>query len=429
MIKSSRTASRLVALLIAAGFMLAAVAGLSAAEKPLLKKGDRLVVIGDSITEQKVYSKFIEDYVTMCTPDLDIWTFQLGWSGETAPGFLGRMNQDLIPLKANVITTCYGMNDGSYRAYEEGIGKRYGDAMKLLVDGAKKAGATVVIGSPGAVDTTAWRSPVGAAVYNDNLNHLKELDKQLAAAEGMPFANIHDLIIDVMKKAKAAYGDGYHVCGGDGVHPDQNGQLVMAYGFLKALGVSGDIGTFTVDMAGDATATDGHKVLSSKNGTVEIESRRYPFCFYGDGKSTNSTRSILPFFAFNEDLNRLVLVVKNLKGAKATVTWGKESKTFTREQLAKGVNLAAEFLDNPFSEAFAKVDGEIAKKQGYETFLIKDCNRALGGLEKQMGDDADAAAAIKTLRGKLLVKHDALAAAARAAFVPVKHTLVIAEEK
>ena len=422
----ARPLSRLVRLaaLILVPVLLAA--SVPAFAKGIVEKGDRIVVVGDSITEQKIYSRFIEDYVTMCTPELDVRVIQLGWSGETAPGFLGRMNQDLIPFKPTVVTTCYGMNDGGYRAYDDGIGKRYLDAMKQIVENLKKIGATVVIGSPGAVDTGTWRGP--ADVYNDNLNHLKELDRQLAAAEGMPFADVHGLMIEVMKKAKAAYGPQFPVCGGDGVHPSADGQLVMAQAFLKTFGVSGDIGTFTVDLAGEATATEGHKVLSWRGGTVEIESRRYPFCFYGDEKSPDSPRSILPFLAFNEDLNRLTLVVRNLKADQARVTWGKTAKTFTRQELAKGVNLAAEFFDNPFSDAFKKVDDEVAKKQQFETFLIKECYRLLGGIERQLGDDAETAAAARTIRAKLLARHDALAKAVRDAVTPVRHSITISEE-
>jgi hypothetical protein len=35
---------------------------------PALKQGDRLAICGDSITEQKLYSRIMEDYLTMCAP-------------------------------------------------------------------------------------------------------------------------------------------------------------------------------------------------------------------------------------------------------------------------------------------------------------------------------------------------------------------------
>ena len=91
------------------------------------------------------------------------------------------------------------------------------------------------------------------------------------------FANVHNAMFDAMPKAKAALGDDYPVCGGDGFHPGPNGQLLMAYAFLKALGVDGEIGTITVDAKGMTTATDGHKVLSSGAGKAELESTRWPF--------------------------------------------------------------------------------------------------------------------------------------------------------
>ena len=65
----------------------------------LLKKGDRLAICGDSITEQKMYSRLIETYLTVCTPELKVTTRQYGWSGEVAEGFLKRMTNDCLRFK------------------------------------------------------------------------------------------------------------------------------------------------------------------------------------------------------------------------------------------------------------------------------------------------------------------------------------------
>ena len=53
-----------------------------------------------------------------------------------------------------------------------------------------------------------------------------------------------------------------------------------------------------------------------------------------------STRSISDMFPFNQDLNRLTLIVKGIKTKTAKITWGKTGKTFKREDLEKGINLA-----------------------------------------------------------------------------------------
>ena len=47
----------------------------------LLKKGDRLAICGDSITEQKMYSRMMETYLTVCMPEYNVSVRQYGWSG------------------------------------------------------------------------------------------------------------------------------------------------------------------------------------------------------------------------------------------------------------------------------------------------------------------------------------------------------------
>ena len=416
--------------MIAAVLALALVAGTPAKSASILKKGQRVAVVGDSITEQKLYSRYIELYLTACLRELDLRVIQLGWGGETAGGFAARMNNDLLPWKPDVVTTCYGMNDGGYRKYDESIGKRYRDSMADIVGRLKKSGATVVVGGPGAVDFNFFKNPsTPPPVYNDNLAHLSGLMKELAAQEGFPHADVHGAMISAMEKAKPALGDGYDVCGKDGFHPGPNGHLLMAYAFLKAMGIDGQIGTITVDMKGAAAATEGHKVLSSEPGKVELESSKWPFCFSGDEKSSGGTRSILPFSPFNADLNRLTLVVKNLDGEKAKVTWGAAAKLFTKAELEKGVNLAAEFIENPFSEVFRKLEAIVAQKQAYETTMIKQTINSFPRIVDSTGKDSEVAATIETLRKQLIEVQERKGADARAAVVPVKHTVTIAAEK
>jgi lysophospholipase L1-like esterase len=419
---------------LAAAVVLLASLAPARSEEPrapgILKKGHRVAVVGDSITEQKLYSRYIELYLTACLHELELRVVQLGWGGETAQGFAGRMNNDLLPWKPDVVTTCYGMNDGGYRKYDEGIGKHYRDWMADIVGRCKKSGAIVVVGSPGVVDSTYFKNPnTPAAVYNDNLAHLRDLARQLAESEGFPFADVHASMMTAMEKAKPALGDAYDVGGRDGVHPGPNGHLLMASAFLKAAGIDGQIGTITVDLKGAAAASEGHKVLSSEGGKVELESARWPFCFSGDEKSSGGTRSILPFTTFNQDLNRLTLVVKNLDADRAQVTWGQGSKTFAKGELEKGINLAAEFADTPFSEGFRKLEGIVAQKQAYETVMIKQTINSFPRLVEASGKDKEVEASVEALRRQLFEVQERMGARARAAVVPVKHTITVAPEK
>lgn len=410
-------------------FMAACAAALLSATgaEPVIRKGDRVAIVGDSITEQKLYSRFMEDYLQMCVPQLELTVFQFGWGGERAPGFAGRMENDMVPWGPTLVTTCFGMNDGGYRPYDDNIGKAYENGTRRIQSCVKEMGGRMVVGGPGTVDVDTWRktSPDDDVYYNENLAKLSEIAAAVAKENGFAYTNLHALMMDVMAKAKAANGSGYPVCGGDGVHPGPNGHLVMAYAFLKGFGLDGDIGRITVDMKGGATATEGHTVLTAKDGAVEIESRRYPFCFYGGEKDPGGTRSILPFLPFNDDLNRFMLVVKNLGTPQADVVWGATTRTFTREQLEAGINLAAEFLENPFCESFRAVDGIVARKQSYETRMIKGMVTTFRYLRSEMGDDPEFGSLLDKLYAKLTDRENQYAAEVKSAVKPVRYTIEI----
>lgn len=417
-------------------FVATAASGQVPARRAELKKGVRVAIVGDSITEQKLYSRFIADYLTACHPELDAHVVQFGWGGETAAGFLARMDNDLAPFKPDVVTLCYGMNDGGYQPFNEGTGKRFEVPVIEIVKKLKAAGATVVVGSPGAVDDYFFgREGDGKVVtgrskmYNPTLAKLRDISKKAADAAEMPFANVHDAMIDAMRKAQAddKLGKGYHVCGGDGFHPDANGQLVMAFAFLRAMKIDGNLGSVTVDFKDGSSAADGHKVMKSEGGKVVVESSRLPFGFTGDAKQTFGTRSIAPFLPFNDEFNRFTLTVKNAPAEKLKVTWGSESKTFAKADLEKGINLAAEFQNHPLLAPFLKVDAAVANQQNFQTFMIKSVitnHRALAGLAKE---DPEIGAAVAKIRDKLWAKEAANHAAVRAALpkAPVVHSIAV----
>ena len=389
----------------------------------LVKEGTRLAIAGDSITEQKKYSKFIETYLVACGPVKNISVIQYGWSGDTAGGFSQRMKNDLLPWKPTIVTTCFGMNDGGYVQYTDATGQHYASNMWKIVTGLKEKGVVVVVGGPGVVDSDAFQR-TNAFVYNETLAQLSAIASNVATSNNFPFADVHDAMMSSMEKAKAAYGPKYYVAP-DGVHPGPNGHLVMAYVFLRAMGVDGQIGTIEVDWKGGATASAGHKVVSVSNGVITVESTRYPFCFSGADKDPNGTISMLPFVPFQEHLNRFVLKVKNLPAGNANVKWGKQQKTFTADQLAQGINLAAEFLDTPFGPAFQKVMDQVAAKQDYETTMIKGPMTSFQFLKQEFKDDSEIVRAAAAIDSKLLARQNEYSDKVRAAVVPVKHVIEI----
>jgi lysophospholipase L1-like esterase len=404
--------------------------------KLLLQPGDRLAICGDSITEQKMYSRIMEDYLTVCVPDLHVTVRQYGWSGERAPGFLARMTNDCLRFRPTIATTCYGMNDHEYRTYEDRIGKTYEQNSTAIVEAFKAHGARVVQGSPGCIGKVPfWTKTTNATIddLNVNLCNLRNIGVEIAQKEKVGFADVFWPMLTAGKAAQEKYATNYNIAGNDGVHPGWAGHTVMAYAFLKGLGLDGEIGTYALKLKSNKLSLSrGHKVVSSKPGEFEIESSRYPFsicepaggaaalypeCGKDDPSKDSNIRSATTLIPFNEELNRLTLIVSDAGKPSYKVTWGSESKQFSGDQLRKGVNLAAEFPVNPFSTQFAKVDAAVAAKQAFETKQIKT-----------LFHSREAKTNMVAIVESSEKERQPLADAIKAAFIPVTHKITVVAE-
>jgi hypothetical protein len=407
----------------------------------LLKKGDRLAICGDSITEQKMYSRLIEDYLTACTPELKVAVRQFGWGGERTEGFLERMTNDCLRFKPTIATTCYGMNDHEYRPYEASVGDAYRKYSTAIVESFKDHGVRVVVGSPSCVGNRSWWRPGATTeLLNLNLCQLRNIDVEIAKQQQVGFADVFWPMLTAAYEAAEKYGTNYSLSGGDGVHPGWAGHTIMAYAFLKGLGVNGEIADFKLDLASNRLkVSDGHKLLSAKDGVFTICSSRYPFCsgaplgmaanWYptiglNSLTSSDSIRSGMTFVPFNQELNRFRLTVKNTTADKYRVSWGGQSREFTAKELNQGINLAAEFEDNPFCTRFAMIDAAVDGKQAFETREVKILFRVRGDQATMKQITAQTDKILKDAERE----HAALEAAIHMAYAPVTYTLAVTPE-
>jgi lysophospholipase L1-like esterase len=398
-----------------------AFAGFSPVKAParsglLLRKDDRLAIIGDSITEQRMYSRLIETYLAACLPELNVSVRQYGWSGETAEGFAGRMANDALRFQPTIATSCYGMNDHRYTDYNAANGAWYRSNQVAIVRAFKSAGARFVLGSPGCVGPKVPWSKSTSLAMNLNLCELRNIDIGIAAEEKVSFADVFWPMLTLNAVATNRYGADYAIAGKDSVHPGWAGHVVMAVAFLDALGIDGDLGTITADLGkGGAGATGGHRIDGAAAGEIRVVSTRYPFCApAGELKDDGAMRSGMDLTGFNGRFNRLRLVATGGSAKSYRVSWGAETRTFTDAQLAAGINLPAEFPRTPFDEAFRAVDEAVARKQAYETRQIKTLFHGEEGHE----DMAATVALTEKTRAPFV-------AAVAKAFNPVAHTIRI----
>jgi lysophospholipase L1-like esterase len=408
-------------LLILAGAFLT---GVAARADLLLQPNDVVAIAGDSITQQKIYSVDIEDYLLMCQPAPGLSTYQFGSNGAGAYVLGSRTPNDLVYFHPTVVTMLYGMNDGQYKPLSDDRSKGFRDGTVSSIEAVKKIGVRVILVSSPTCTNGPKDHPIKSTMYNQTLGAFGDMAREIAKNENVPFTDTHNIMFDVITKGEAVTPD--YSLGGDGVHQGPAGHLVMAYSMLKGLGCDGAIGTITVDLAKNtAEGTPGQKIVSVKDGVIQIESTRYPFCFTGDPTKPDTTTNldVLKYLPFNEDLNRYMLVVHGLTTPKAKVTWGATSQEFSAADLAKGVNLAAAFAPTtPFSDQFAKVDAAVLAQQKQETALAKDFMSDFGRLKDILPDQTAILDEI-VKRGK--DKRDELAKAAAALVIPIDHTLTI----
>jgi hypothetical protein len=167
--------------------------------------------------------------------------------------------------------------------------------------------------------------------------------------------------------------------------------------------------------SGEATASDGHQIQSLGDGKFRVTSSRFPFCATGPTDSDDSIRSGMTLVPFGEDLNRFMLQASNLSDGRYQVTWGDATHQYTADELADGVNLADDFHQNPFCDAFERVDQAVAAKQAYETVQVK---RVFHGRQGRR-DFEQAVADTEAVR-------QPLADAIQSAMAPVTHEISIA---
>src|SRR5271156_5422181 len=108
-----------------------------------LKNGDRVVFYGDSITDQRLYTTFTETYVLTRFPKMKVAFVHSGWGGDRVSGGGGgpvdlRLQRDVFAYKPTVMTIMLGMNDGSYRAFDQKIFDTYAEGFRHIIESVQK---------------------------------------------------------------------------------------------------------------------------------------------------------------------------------------------------------------------------------------------------------------------------------------------------
>lgn len=314
-----------------------------------LKSGDRVVFYGDSITDQRLYTTFVETYVLTRYPALDVSFVHSGWGGDRVTGGGGgkveqRLERDVLAYRPTVITIMLGMNDASYKAYDQAVFDIYSNGYEGIVKRLKAAlpAVRMTLIQPSPFDDVT-RPPTFEGGYNAVLLRYGQFVKQLAEREHLDAADLNTSVVAALQKAHIADPATAQKIVPDRVHPGPGGHLLMAAALLRAWGTPAVVSHLEMDAAAQqATRAERTKVseLKSAAGALSWTQTDDALPFPFDMKDQTLALAVKSSDIF-ETLNRQVLKVSNLSGANYTLKIdGQEVTTLSKEELAAGVNLA-----------------------------------------------------------------------------------------
>lgn len=328
-----------------------------------LRDGDRVVFYGDSITDQRQYTNFVEYYVVTRFPTMNVRFTHSGWGGDRVGGGGGgpidlRLQRDVLPYKPTVMTIMLGMNDASYRAFDQGIFDTYTRGYTNILDTVKKALPDVrfTLIQPSPYDDVT-RAPGFTGGYNSVLVRYGDWIKETAAKNQQGVADLNTSVVAMLAKANAADPAQAQKIIPDRVHPGPGGHLIMAAALLKAWNAPALVARVSID-AGKKS------VVKAENTKVNDLTKK------GDSVSWDQIDAALPMIVdpsdpvvalsikssdFTETLNQEPLTVTGLTPTRRyTLTIdGREVGDFTGAEWAQGINLAT--LPTPMAQQALQV--------------------------------------------------------------------------
>jgi len=198
-----------------------------------LRDGDVYVIYGDSITDNAIYARMLENYVLTRFPAWNVTFYNYGWGGDVASN-LFRYKRDVVPLKPTVFTDCMGMNDAGYSAVSAPRLESYKNSYRQIIPMLREANPQVRIGLVSAVPyENKFGSGTADGVYPQTLRCFAQAKRELARDLNVRFFDLFTGYSEAMGLAKVVYPD--CVLSGDGVHPNVAGQTIMGMVILKAM--------------------------------------------------------------------------------------------------------------------------------------------------------------------------------------------------
>ncbi|MDR0543394.1 MAG: SGNH/GDSL hydrolase family protein [Dysgonamonadaceae bacterium] len=334
------------------------------------QEGDRAVFLGNSITDGGHYHSYIWLYYMTRFPGSPIRIFNAGIGGDRAPDMYKRLDGDVFSKQPTVLMVTFGMNDSGYYEYNGDNAAQYGkdrleecynnyQLLEKRLQALPNVRVVMIGGSP--YDQTAQIENTAFRKKNDVMLQITDFQEVSAQKNHWEFVDFNRPMTAINEREQKT-NPAFTLCGGDRIHPENDGHMVMAYLFLKAQGFSGrEVSDVHIDAAKKKIVQSGHCRLSNLKVSPAMvsfdylaESLPYPLDTVARGwmqkKSQREATKVVPFM---EEMNQEKLKVSGLKGTYRLSIDEIIIGEWTAEQLAEGINLAAETNTPQYRQALS----------------------------------------------------------------------------
>ncbi|RED89330.1 MULTISPECIES: SGNH/GDSL hydrolase family protein [Cohnella] len=210
-----------------------------------LQKGQKLLFIGDSITDcerarpdgeglfgalGKGYVSLVDAFLQAVYPELGIRVVNMGCSGNNVVHLEERWQEDVLDRKPDWLSIMIGTND-VWRQYDMPFIKeshvypdRYEATLRALVERTKPHVSQLVLMTPFYLESNKQDA------MRSSMDQYGAIVKQVAEETGALFVDTQLAFDAVLKELYAA------TLAWDRVHPTQAGHVVLARAFLNAVG-------------------------------------------------------------------------------------------------------------------------------------------------------------------------------------------------
>lgn len=214
--------------------LLVFLAASSVLAAPRLKKGDRIVTLGDSITQAGGYQALMQKVLARFYPDLGIEIVNAGIGGHKAPDMAGRLQRDVIDKKPTIVTVSCGVNDVWHGFYNPPKGVDLDTYTRLMTQIVQQLKA----------NTSAAIYLLTPTVIHENLRGPENLKleaycqalREIARQEHVHLVDLNAVFNLVLRSTQIGGAPEFHPTS-DGVHMKPAGDFLIAAAILQALQV------------------------------------------------------------------------------------------------------------------------------------------------------------------------------------------------